>query len=310
VTQIKFHTGLVVPERVVTNVNAFARQDFTPNWLSSLPRVIEALCAKWRIALETIGGDTWITVVLFGTSPDLGPVVIKSSPNAVDFVAQARAFEIGAGANVPRLYDLDLEHGTMVMERIVPGTALRHVEMDDDVSTRVGAEALRTFWRPVSDVGGLLPQRRVMQPLFDWTPEPELIDAGLVAQAQQVAAALLQRSTRTCLVHGDFHHWNVVQRTSGEWVIIDPIGIVGDPASDIARWMHNPPEIAVREDFLDVAARRIGIWADVTGIDADELASWALAGNVLNAINCTAFAPEVMRTCIRVAHRLQTLVHR
>ena len=125
-----------------------------------------------------------------------------------------------------------------------------------------------------------------------------------------MTASLLQRPTRTCLVHGDFHHWNVVQRASGAWVIIDPMGIVGDPASDIARWMHNPPEIAVREDFLDVAARRISIWADVTGIDADELAAWALVGNVLNAINCTAFAPEVMQTCIRVAHRLQTLVRR
>jgi streptomycin 6-kinase len=310
VTEIKLHTGLIVPERVITNFNAFAHQDVTSTWLSSLPTVIEALCAKWQIALEPVIGDTWITVVLFGSSPDLGPVVIKSSPNAVDVVAQARAFEIGAGDNVPRLYDLDLAHCTMVMERIVPGTALRHVAMDDDVATRIGAETLRTFWRPVADGAGLMPQRRVLQPLFDWAPQPALIDTGLVAQAQQLATALLQRSTQPCLVHGDFHHWNVVQRASGAWVIIDPMGIVGDPASDIARWMHNPPEITVRADFLDVAARRISIWADVTGIDADDLASWALVGNVLNAINCIGFAPEVMQTCMRVAHRLQTLVRR
>jgi streptomycin 6-kinase len=309
-TEIKFHTGLVVPERVITNINELAHQDFTPNWLSSLPTVIEALCTKWQIELEPLIADTWITVVLFGTSPVLGPVVIKSSPNAVDVVAQARAFEIGAGHNVPCLYDLDLEHGTMVMERIVPGTELRHVEMDDDVATRIAVETLRTFWRPVSDVDGLIPQRRVLQPLFDWTPQPELIDPGLVAQAQQLAASLLEQSTQNCLVHGDFHHWNVLQRTSGEWVIIDPIGVVGDRASDIARWMHNPPEIAAREDFLDVAVRRIRIWTDVTGIDADALASWALVGNVLNAINCTVLAPAVMQTCIRVAHQLQPLVRR
>ena len=36
----------------------------------------------------------------------------------------------------------------------------------------------------------------------------------------------------------------------------------------------------------------------------------SVVGNVLNAINCTALAPEVMQTCIRVAHRLQTLVRR
>jgi streptomycin 6-kinase len=310
VREIKLHTGLVVPERVITTLNEVAHQDVIPNWLSSLPTVIEALCAKWQIELEPRIGDTWITVVLFGTSPDLGPVVIKSSPNAVDFVAQARAFEIGAGDNVPRLYDLDLAHCTMVMERIVPGTELRHVAMDDEASTRIGAETLRTFWRPIADGEGLISQRRAMQPLFDWTPQSELIDTELIAQAQQLATSLMEQSTQTCLVHGDFHHWNVLQRTSGAWVIIDPIGIVGDPASDIARWMHNPPEIAMREDFLDVAAHRIGIWADVTGIDADALASWALVGNVLNAINCTAFAPEVMQTCIQVAQQLQTLMRR
>jgi streptomycin 6-kinase len=310
VTEIKLHTGLIVPERVITTINAFVHQDFTPNWLSSLPTFIEALCTKWQIALEPRIADTWMTVVVFGTSPELGPVVIKSSPNVVDFVAQARAFEIGAGDHVPRLYDLDLAHCTMVIERIVPGTELRYVAMDDDVAARIAAETLRTFWRPVADGEGLIPQRRVLQPLFDWTPWPELIETNLVAQAQQLATLLLERSTHTCLVHGDFHHWNVLRRTSGAWMIIDPVGIVGDHAADIARWMHNPPEIVMREDFLDVAARRISIWADVTGIDADVLASWALVGNVLNAINCTTFAPEVMQTCIRVAQRLQTLVRR
>src|SRR5205823_13963177 len=71
-TLFRSHTGLVVPERVITKFNEFAHRDLTPNWLSSLPTVIEALCAKWRIELEPIIGDTWITVVLFGTSPDLG----------------------------------------------------------------------------------------------------------------------------------------------------------------------------------------------------------------------------------------------
>ena len=191
-TEIKLHTGLVVPERVITNINEFAHQDFIPNWLASLPTVIEALCVKWQIELEPTIADTWINVVLFGTSPDLGPVVMKSLPNTIDFVAQARAFQIGVGDTVPRLYDLDIEHGVMLMERIVPGTELRHVEMDDDVSTRIAAETLRSFWRPVSEVEGLIPQRRVMQPLFDWTPQPELINTSLVAQAQQLAVSLLE----------------------------------------------------------------------------------------------------------------------
>lgn len=316
VTAIRLHNGLAVPQRVITKFDQFTHgaeltpndEELTPNWLSTLPAVIEAVCRKWQIELEPVTADTYMTLVLFGTSPDLGPVVIKSTPLAAHFVSQARAFEISAGENVPRIYDLDDDHCTMVMERIVPGTELADVGMDDETSTRIAAETLRTFWRPVSDAQGLKPQRHVMQPLFDWTPRPELIDTDLVAQAQQLAASLLRQSTQSCLLHGDFHHWNVLQRASGRWVIIDPQGHVGDTGSEIARWMHNPPEVATREDFLDVAERRLRIWADVTGIDVDDLASWTLAGNVLNAINCIALAPEVMQTCVCVAEHLQTFV--
>ena len=104
----------------------------------------------------------------------------------------------------------------------------------------------------------------------------DLIETDLVAQAQQLATTLLDRSTPRCLLHGDLHHYNLLQRASGEWAMIDPEGIAGDPGSEIARWMHNPPDITEREDVLDIAAQRCRIWADVTGIDADDLASWAL----------------------------------
>ena len=306
---IKLHNGVAVPQRVITTVSGFVpqwnhQQGLTPNWLSSLPAVIAEVCAKWRIELEPVAADTYMSLVLFGTSPALGPVVIKSSPDAAGFVAQARGFEIAAGENVPRVYYVDFERCVMVMERIVPGVAMRDAEMDDETSTRLVAEMLRTFWRPVSDLEGLIPFR----PLFDWTPRPEVIDPDLVAQSQEVAAALLQRSTRTCLLHGDIHHWNVLRRASGEWAFIDLCGVVGDPGWEIARWMHNPPEVTERKDFLDVAERRLRIWSEVTGIDGDDLCSWAFVGNVGNAINCIEFAPEVMRVCVRVAQHLLKLM--
>ena len=94
--EIKLHNGLAVPQRVVTKVSGFAAQGLTPNWLSSLPMVIAEICAKWQIELESVATDTYMTLVLFGRSPSLGPVVIKSTPISGDFVAQARAFEIAA----------------------------------------------------------------------------------------------------------------------------------------------------------------------------------------------------------------------
>ena len=308
IKSIKLHNGLSVPERVISKVSESRQPALTPDWLSSLPMLIETVCAKWQIELEPLAADTYMTLVVFGRSSALGPVVIKSSPDSVDFVAQVRTLEIGAAANLPRLYDVDYDKCVMVMERIVPGNELRHAAMDDETSTRVAAETLAPLWRPVAAGDGLKLQQDVLRPLFDLDVTSEPIDLALVTQAQELAASLLMDSPGPSLLHGDLHHWNVLQRASGAWVAIDPAGVAGDPASDVARWMHNPPEIVTRDDLRDLLVRRLRIWEDVTGIDQDRLASWTFVGNVLNAINCTEFAPDVMRTCITVASCIRTLL--
>lgn len=96
---------------------------------------------------------------------------------------------------------------------------------------------------------------------------------------------------------------------SGEWAIIDPKGLHGDPGFDIAAWMYNPPGVIERDDFLDLAARRIAICADVWDMREDDLAAWAFVAAVLNACWSTSdAAPEAwLHHCVHVANQLRTL---
>lgn len=41
------------------------------------------------------------------------------------------------------------------------------------------------------------------------------------------------------LLHGDFHHDNILLGNDGEYIIIDPKGVIGDPVFDIARFILN-----------------------------------------------------------------------
>ncbi len=306
---ITLHTGMPVSQSLITNVSNWVQHELTPGWLDSLPETVNHLCTKWGIELDPIIPDTYITLVLLGHSAELGPVVIKSSPLADEFRAEATALGLAAGENVSRLYDVDFERNAMVVERIVPGTPLRYVDMSDEDATRLAAETVRTFWRPVSDPAGLHPLRNWMRALFDWTPRPELIDSDLVEQAQEVGASLLGRSSRTCLLHGDFQHHNLLQRASGEWVIIDPKGLYGDPGFDIAAWMYNPPGVSERQNYLELATRRIAICAAAWGMPEAELAAWAFVGATLNACWSTSdAAPEgLLQHCIHIAQQLRTL---
>ena len=310
--EITLHTGVRVPPQLMTNVSTWPEHELTHGWLDSLPATVAQLCAKWSIELDPVIPDTYMTLVLLGQSTMLGPVVIKSSPLADEFRAEATALELAAGENVSRLYEVDFERSAMVVERIVPGTQLRHVAMTDKDATRLAAEMVYTFWRPVPNPVGLHPLRQWMDDLFDWSPRPELIATVLVEQAQEVGTSLLAGSSRACLLHGDFQHHNLLQRESGDWAIIDPKGLIGDPGFDIAAWMYNPPDVAERDDYLDLAARRIAICADVWGIEQQDLAAWAFVGAVLNACwSASGPAPdEWLHHSVHIAQQLRTLLSR
>lgn len=278
----RLHTGTPIPRRLVTNVTGWAQDELTPGWLDGLPKTVADLCSRWEITLEPVIPDTFITLVLLGHSAQLGPVVIKSSPLADEFRAEATALGLAAGENVARLYDVDLDHSVMVIERIVPGTQLTEVAMSDAAATRLAAETVATMWHSVPDPAGLYPLRRWMRALLDWTPRPNFVAADLIEEAQALATALLARSTRTCLLHGDFQHHNLLLRESGAWAIIDPKGLYGDPGFEIAAWMYNPPGVIERADYLDVVRRRVEICSDVWGMDRQDLVAWAFVGAVLS----------------------------
>lgn len=279
---MRLHTGHPLPEQMVETVRQWNRSRVTPGWLDEIPSTISDVCSKWKIELDHIVPDTYVTLVALGRSAELGPVVIKSSALADEFLSESTALTLGASENVARVYDLDIERSVMVMERIVPGVQLRDVEISDEDSTRMAAETVVTFWREVSNPVHLHPLRGWMKALFEWTQRPELIDPDLILQAQHLALGLLERSTQTRLLHGDFQHHNLLMRSSGDLAIIDPKGLYGDPGFEFAAWMYNPEGVTARADYLELTVRRATIWSDICGIDAQELIDWAFVGAVLS----------------------------
>ncbi len=279
----RLHTGTPIPPRLIASVAGWAQQDdLMPGWLDTLPDTVADVCTRWDITLEPEIPDTFITLVLLGNSPRLGPVVVKSSPLADEFRAEATALRLAASDNVARQYEVDLDRSVMVIERIVPGTQLRDMAISDDDATRLAAATVATMWHPVPDPSGLVSLRQRMRALLDWTPRRDWVATDLIAPAQALVNERLDRSTRTCLLHGDFQHHNLLLRESGAWAIIDPKGLYGDPGFEIAAWMYNPPGVVERDDYLDIVRRRVAICSEAWGIDRQDLIAWAFAGAVLS----------------------------
>ncbi len=143
--------------------------------------------------------------------------------------------------------------GTLVLERVLPGTTLLASGLDDDAMTRVLAEAM---------VG--------MHVRAD-TSLPTVAQecARLSGDAAAVLRELLVGGPADVVLHGDLHHGNLLCGPDG-WVGIDPHGVVGDPGYDVGPLLLN----ALAADLARQADRRLGVLAEVLGQDRDRLQAW------------------------------------
>jgi streptomycin 6-kinase len=117
------------------------------------------------------------------------------------------------------------------------------------------------------DAVGLVPLRTWFADLLD-RPQPDPLLARLAALAHD----LLAGGGPAVALHGDVHHGNVLD-LGDRWVAIDPKGLDGHPAFDLANLFCNPTEavaVARLEARLDRVAERAGLAREV-------LAGWIVA---------------------------------
>ncbi|WP_375405820.1 aminoglycoside phosphotransferase family protein [uncultured Amnibacterium sp.] len=104
----------------------------------------------------------------------------------------------------------------------------------------------------------------------DLVDEPQAYP--LLARTADVARGLVAEAGPSVALHGDLHHGNVLE-LDGRWIVIDPKGLVGHPAFDVANVFCNP-SVQVATARLD---RRLGRFADRLAIEPDVLAAWVVA---------------------------------
>mgnify|MGYP001595110063 CR=1 FL=1 len=94
-------------------------------------------------------------------------------------------------------------------------------------------------------------------------------------QARALARQLLKTAPTPRPLHGDLHHDNVICDTEGTWRVIDPKGLLGDPAFDLANAFRNPVGLERQAADPRRMQRRAEIFAAETGYPTHRLLAWA-----------------------------------
>jgi streptomycin 6-kinase len=108
------------------------------------------------------------------------------------------------------------------------------------------------------------------------------LNKGLVERVESSVRDFFAENRSSVLMHGDFHHYNILSSERG-WLVIDPKGVVGPAGYEVGPFMLNP-----WGKFLDgishkLILRRINILHEHLGFERQRILEWSLAHAVLSA---------------------------
>ena len=242
--------------------------------------------AEWRIEsaspiADTVVGSVYDVTLADGTAAIvklLKPKALEDSLRGGDFLAWRD------GVGCARL--LARSETMLLMEHAGKTTLRDHLEAHGDRdATRIAAEALAEYHRP-SDTpppASLQPLPRYFKSLFDKAERDR--KEGVTspyAEAAAMADVLLSDQRDIKPLHGDLHHENIIFGPRG-WLVIDPAGLIGDAALDVANMFSNPLDrFDLTRDEERIAAMA-GVFAETLQRDVRTILRYGFAYGCLSA---------------------------
>jgi streptomycin 6-kinase len=171
------------------------------------------------------------------------------------------ALELWNGDGAVRL--LRRSGRALLEERAVPGDDLS--KLPDDEATAIGIDVALRLWRHAGS-----PFRPVAPYVADWLDVAEREGSELVPLALELLTKL--NSSADWLVHGDFHHHNVL-RHGDRFVAIDPKPYLADREYDVPSFLWNPR--FNRMEDPGQTERRIAAFV-AAGLDDFRIRAWTV----------------------------------
>jgi streptomycin 6-kinase len=120
-----------------------------------------------------------------------------------------------------------------------------------------------------------------LRPMFNGGTGP--FNEKIVERVESSVKDFFVENHMPVLMHGDFHHFNILSSERG-WLVIDPKGVIGPAGYEVGPFMINP-----WSDFSDGSKirlrvkRRIDILHEHLGFERERILEWSLAHAVLSA---------------------------
>lgn len=253
-------------------------------WLDSLPNLITYCEEKYQLKLCPPMPNLSFNYVAKATKLDGHEVIVKICIPGNEFHCEMAALKWMQGDGIIQLIAADMQNNILILEACQPGKILASLN-DDNQAVTIAAGLMQHIDKPIDEPSSFPTTKDWFTKLDQLSTLPSQFPKIYVDQARQVAAELHQDATQQVLLHGDLHHFNILQAQRQPWLVIDPKGVIGEPAYEIGAFLRNPiPNIATTMDTTTVMANRVDQFTDILGYDRHKIIAWGFAQAVLAAV--------------------------
>jgi streptomycin 6-kinase len=208
-----------------------------------------------------------------------------SVPNR-EVLSEMAALRLFHGEGACTLIDYDEEKYWMLLERLRPGVMLAMLE-DDEEATHIAADVMPKIWKPAQ-------KDDVFIRLSDWFDGLKRLRTAfnggtgplkqkLVERVESSVKDFFVENHKPVLMHGDFHHYNILSSERG-WLVIDPKGVIGPACYEVGPFLLNPwGALLDQMDYRGITNRRIDILHERLGFERERIREWGLAHAILSA---------------------------
>jgi streptomycin 6-kinase len=252
-------------------------------WLNTLPTILEALAASWQLTSMTpVDNMTFNYVAKAIFKNQL--VVLKVSFDEASIMDEKKALNYFDGNASIRLIDYNQQYHALLLQQAVPGTTLKsfypmEVEFVMDCYVRTMQELHN---KP-------FPTKHDFRHISDWLKAidkamSDSIPKELLNKAIHLKNKLLSSPSKQFVLHGDLHHDNIL-KDGDDWLAIDPKGIIGEAAFEIAAFdFISNREMADRQDIKKLFDARIELISNQSDLDYQRIKDWVFVRLILSAV--------------------------
>jgi streptomycin 6-kinase len=214
---------------------------FGKDFYKKVLKDIDVYTDKWTLTSFQFIPSYSANLVFKCYSENFGNVVLKiGNPSSGEIFTEYNTLCQYNGRKFCRVFDADIDNGVILEECVQPGNPLREESsLDKRLSvfcslykglhiTPVNTEIYPAYIEWVCRITEYMSKRKDCKDLYLY-----------MKKAKDICFLVSTLYSQKMLLHGDFHHDNILLDHDGEYIIIDPKGVIGDPVFDVPRFILN-----------------------------------------------------------------------